>query len=466
MNIPNFFEQKSGRVVIPPFLVPDAVHLWLLLSAPDILDPAEDLERIEVQAGAVIDRHIKRMAAQDVIIKKAKKLSALIADSVVGLVFDQADAVQAALTGQYANKYFSDELPALRQQYPIVDTLTNGLGDTDEVRIDVFPPDHPLTLLYAAWKFRRQVVVEGIPMSMVPVVGGESQGDTPSFTPALQRIDDDTWRLGQPGDTAPVAPKEFKGDIVEVLPKAATIYSDWYQREQAWLQKNLNEQAQKIPDHLYIPAWAQQLQQEHTLYFGEEVSLTNVSHGRLYRLYRNDTSQLFRTTAIQAIKLGLVAAAGQTPTAPSPTAIEEACLNMITRRGETVSLEIVPAEKGDTAPLGESTVSEVLAVRINGQTKIRIAWLKDHPKALGVVSGAEYPARAVLLLRDGRLGAAPFSFKTRQPDLKDIWNSSPIFGIDIAEPSSRRAVSTWAAWIWQGKAAQKKYQPPEKGAGK
>jgi hypothetical protein len=469
------FQRMTETPVEPPFLVPDAVWLWRLLTEPDTLDPTSDLPRIEAEAGRVLERHIERMAAQNVVIKKPQKLSPLIADSTVGLVFDQAAAQRAALTGRYAETYFGDRLAALRQEYAelgeAIAVLTGQRETAAPERVQALiqsalvgqPADHPLRLLYAAWQFRRQVVSEGQAMSMVPLVSGEAQGDTPSFTPVLQRVGDNEWQLGWPGDPAPASPQVFTGEIDAVWPAVAATYSAWYQRDQEYLERNLSDAARKLPEHLYIPVWARRLQDEHDLRCGEqgEVVLTNISHGRLFRLAQGDTEQLFRGTTQQAVRLTLAAAGGKPPAEPEPAEIEAAYLYLLTKRGETGAVQVVPTENGVAAPL-ETPVTAVYAVLVNGQPRMRVAWLKGHPKAMAVVSGPAFPARAVLLpgQNPARLGLAPFSFKTRQPDLTDVWSATPLpDGLDLTDPATQRAVSAWAAWVWQGKAGQQKYQP-------
>lgn len=467
----NHFTRLTTAPVTPPFLVPDAVYLWLLLKQPETLTPARDLPRIEAEAARVVERHIERMARDHGVtdLTRPKKLSPLIADSTVGLVFDQAAAQHAALAGRYPQSYFGDQLPALRADYPELMRIFEQQRDVAlaEARamlrhllLDA-PPDHPLRLLFAAWQFHQEVVVRRRPMSMIPLVSGEAQGDTPSFTPVLQRTGDDEWQLGLAGDAAPVSPKRFRGDIDALLPEIYAAYSDWYKRDQARLERQVGEAAAHIPDHFYIPVYARRLQTERLVRFGEGVSLANLSHNKLFRLTRPAHEQLFYTAADRAVKLALAAAQGQHPPAPDAAEIEAAYLHLLARRGESAELRQVTPEAKMAAPLA-GLPAAAWTVVVNGEPKVTVAWLANHPKAAAVVSGAEYPARAVILSghQPLRLGLAPFSFKTKKPDTADIWSSTTLDeGAPLADEPMQRALSAWAAWVWQHKAGQKKYQP-------
>lgn len=459
----NHFARLDETPLSPPFLVPDAVYLWLLLRQPDRLDPDRDLERIEQEAGLVMDRHIERMKEHDVTLKKPVQLSPLIADSTVGLVFDQAAAQRAALAGRYAQSYFGDLLATLRADHPhLMEIFEERREATPETVLNLpvdAPPNHPLRLLRAAWQFRRAVVIEARPMSMIPIISGQAQGDTPSFTPVLQRVGDELWQLGLEGDAAPVSPRRFEGDIGTVLPDIYAAYGQWYKRDQEWLERQLEEEAGQIPDHLFIPVLARRLQTGE-LWFGERVKLVNLSHNRLFRLSVPEYSQLFHTAADKAVRRALAAAGNQYPTPPDPVEVETAYLSLLARRGEEAILRRVEPEKRMTMPVS-ANAGEAWRVYVNQEARVTVAWLAGS-KARAVVSGAQYPARAVLLngQNPARLGLAPFSYRTKKPDLADIWSGSLLSGFSLDDEAWRRAISAWAAWVWLNKASLKRYQPP------
>ena len=346
----NPFTRMDEIPIHPPFLVRD-------------VDPRR-----------VVERHRERMAAQGITIKVPKQERPLNGMAVVGLAFDQQEALLDALVGEYAVRHWSDVLPELRAAHPALGRAFDAFeGDDTVVAADVrrMVPEilqnlnplederaRALEFLYRAWQLRQQVVVERRPMSLIPVITGDTQGDTPSFTPVVKRMDDTTWRMGWPGDPAPVSPREFEGeDIREVMRAVWTTYSEWYNKDQEWWHSQMRDRAEKIPDHMFIPVWARRLREDNQLTFGpqDEIVVENVSHGQLFRVIQPGGVQvLVRTSASSVVRLAIAAGNGSGPLYPPPPTmaeVEAAYLAQITKRGEHADMVADRATPEHLAPL-------------------------------------------------------------------------------------------------------------------
>lgn len=478
----NHFHRVDEAVIDPPFLV----------VAPHKIGRDENSGRyyLYIDPRPVVQRHVARMAGKGIIIDEPKQERPLNGMCAVGLAFDQQEALRAALCGEYAQTYWGQRRAELEARFPqlkkalaafwgeetdlspveiqrisrdVISRLQgeiNGLANQGQVPdLLLYAPD----FLYRAWQLRQRVVAERRAMSLIPVASGDTQGDTPSFTPVLKRIDETTWRMGWPGDPTQVSPKEFNGSIEEVLPQVLSTYSDWYNRDQGRQERQLKERAEKLPDHLFIPVWAHQLRQEHSLDFGPEgqVRLINISHGKLFQVDLPDGLCFqIKSSPIEAVRLACAGGNGNgplVPPPPTPEQIEAAYLELL---GGQVNLAASEPQPGQLTPLSKDKPQATHTLTVDGQV-ITVAWLEGHPRAKAVVSGSSQPARAVLAIDQAgsKLGIAPFSFSTRAPDLQDMWRTSPIAGLNLADEASRRALSAWLAWVWQDRSALKKYQP-------
>ncbi len=457
----DLYRRMDEVPVMPPFLVRD------------------------VDARRVAERHRERMARQGVTLRVPRGRRPLGGMAAVGLIFDQQEALLDALAGDYTARHWADVVPDLRRAYPALGAAFDAFAGDERVSAadvrrmvpaalrDADPlrdgPARALEFLYRGWQVRQQVVVEGRPMSLVPVVSGDTQGDTPSFTPVVKRMGAAWWRMGWPGDPAPYSPREFAGDDVRVvLPQVWAVYSEWYQGDQERWYRQVQGRAGGVPDHIYHRVWAARLHDGEPLGFGvpAEVTLHNVSHARLFRVVAGERQVILKTSAQVAVRLA-IAAGGQGflyPPAPDVAEVEAAYLGLIARRGEQATMVEAEADTGKLAPLTGVEPDGACVVRVSGpggKASITVAWLSGHPAALAIVSGDAFPARAALVRdRSGqKLGLIPFSFKTRKLDKGDVWAGTPVNGLSPGTPGGRRALSAWAAWVWQGRAGQKRYQP-------
>lgn len=450
------FQRVDGMVVEPAFLVRG-------------VDSTDIVRRLQ-----------QRMAQEDIEIPMPHTVNALNKLARVGLALDQQDALVDALAGEYAQKVWGDKLEALRTVYPanLVDALCGKLElEAQEVHTgaqaaldDVMPTDEDrlaFEFLYRAWQIRQRVVIEGRPMSLIPVIGGDTQGDTPFFTPVLQRQNGSGWRLGQTGDDMPVSPLMIEETDVRVaVRKTQTIYSEWYHKAQERLLGQVQKQAGDA-DLSYagvmVPVWGYLLRTR-SLSFGDgKVVLENINHNRLFRFrYRREDSEVYRhlifeMTPGNAITLAIKTAGAVLPDEfPTTAEVEEAWLDMMGGRGGKAQINEVGFEVAHAKPLdAEGLVSYLIEV---GGEQIVVAWVQ-HPNAIAVASGATFKTRGVVMAKWGRLGVFPVTPKTKKPDLKDMWQGSKTPGLDPRnDPAAQRALSAWLAWLWQQKAGLKKYQ--------
>ena len=462
----NPFSRMDEIPVQPPFLVRD--------TAP----------------ARVVERHRERMSPHGIQITPPRRSQvALNGKAALGLAFDQQEAIVDALTGIYAAKHWRDMWVALYRRWglgDILDTiLADGEASPNRVRRVLAPillelnptldeEARALLFVFRAWQLRQQVVVERRAMSLIPVIAGDEMGHPISFTPVLKRTDRAEWRIGWPGDPHKESPHVIQTDDVSVaLGEAFPLFNRWYFEDQKAFAEVTGRRARtRVPDHIYLVPWGYRLREEHNLPLvgdGDRsgATLEELSHGNMFRLRLPDGRQfILRGDAVGVVRQGMVAGNGRgviSPPIPTADEINRAYLSAITGRGESSDIREVP-EAGDLRPFTDMTSATAYVVSIEGKgtrREIIVSWVADHPRALAVVSGATCPARAVVLLsNDGdRLGVAPISYKTRQPDLANMWATTPVANLDVSRPTDRMAVSSWAAWAWHYKAP--KYLPPE-----
>lgn len=456
------FQRVDGMVVEPAFLV----------RGVDSLD--------------VLRRLQQRMAQEDIEIPIPHTTNAQNKLARVGLALDQQDALVDALAGDYARKVWGDKLEVLRTVYPanLVDALCGKLEmDAQEVHTgaqaaldDAMPPGEggptdedrlAFEFLYRAWQIRQRVVIEGRPMSLIPVIGGETQGDTPFFTPILQRQNGSGWRLGLPGDEMPISPLMIEETDVRVaVRQAQTIYSEWYHKAQERLLGLVQKQAGDA-DLSYagvmVPVWGYLLRTRSLSFGNGKVVLENINHNRLFRFrYRRDDSEVYRhlifeMTSGNAVTLAIKTAGEILPSEfPTVAEVEEAWLDMMGGRGEKAQISEVGFEAAHAKPLdADGLVSYQVEV---GGEQIVVGWIQ-HPNAIAVVSGVTLKTRGIVMAKWGQLGVFPVTPRTKKPDLKDMWQGSKTPGLDPRnDPAAQRALSAWLAWLWQQKAGLKKYQ--------
>ena len=159
---------------------------------------------------------------------------------------------------------------------------------------------------------------------------------------------------------------------------------------------------------------------------------------------------LVRSYPEKAIRVA-VAVSGKFPLLPRSAKVVEAAL----LDGE--NLVKVSPTKQMLRPLNGQAITAYHRRGTHQGQGLSAAWLK-HPKALAVISGETSKLRAVLLKdkSGSQLGLAPFSFKTRKPDMGDMWGRTPI--MDVRQDEIKQMLSIWAFNLWLKKVRLKKYQ--------
>lgn len=400
----------------------------------------------ESSPAALAERHQARLRGEGITVSIPRKWTALNGMAMVGLVIEQQEALLAALVGSYPQTLYGDDLPRLREAYPslmpvIENDSTAGKRDMATAFsqiIRVLPSNSPdviaLSNLYRAWLVWRGVVIEGQPLDLTLPFAEDFDGDILSFTPIVQRCADG-WVLGRTGDIAPVSPRTFPGEA-DVWSEILATLADWREKDEAWWAGQYEDGTAKA-DHYALRAWAAMLRREGEMLFGK-MRVENISHGEVYRFYLPDGKRiLVRSYPDKVIRLG--ATVGDWPDVPSPSVVIDSLVG---------SLEPVTPDAKLALPV---TGQAVEAYRSGGET---VTWLKGV-QGLAVVAG-EKPLRAVLV-GDGagkKLGVFPFSFKTRRPDMKDGWGTTPV---EKSNSDARQMLSAWMIWLWRGKVNMKSY---------
>lgn len=388
-------------------------------------------------------RHQARLAEGGVTISLPRKTAALNGMAMVGLVIDRQESVVEAVCGTYPAAIYSDKLPALRRQYPALSMLFDTTpAPISEVRgvyqdaIDTLAADHPHRLplgnLYRAWALR-QWVQQGRPVRLTAAVFGLTE-EPRSFSPVVTRLGDTRWQLGRAGDVAPVSPQVFEGDTRQAWTAILATYADWQEKDRKWQLAPFEAQASRLA-HFGLFAWITQLRRRGELHLGT-LKVQNVSHGNLLRFSFPDRTLLVRGYVERGVRLA-IAMAGQYPPLPPVAEVETALA------GGPLAVVSSPAPQ-----LGKPLDAQITGA-YQGQD-ITVAWL-EHPVIRAVVSGQDSRVRAALLenKKQGLLGAAPFSFKTRKPDRANLWATTPC--VTTNNDDIRRMLSAWLIRLWRQK---------------
>lgn len=385
-------------------------------------------------------RHQARLKAKGITASIPHKWTALNGMAMVGLVIEQQEALLAALLGNYPETVYGDEIDRLKGLYPALRPMFEGdqaISKEDMAaafKASLNSPDiAALSNLHRAWLVWRGVVVEGQPLDLTLPFAEDFDGDILSFTPVVQRCAGG-WQLGRRGDIAPVSPKVFAGG--DVWPEILATFADWREKDEVWWAGQY-EKGMSNADHYAIRAWTAMLRHENGLLFGN-MRVENISHGEVYRFHLPDGNRvLIRSYPDKVIRLG--ATVGDWPDIPPSSVVIDSLAG---------SLESVTPDAKLALPV---TGQAVEAYRSGGET---VTWLKGA-QGLAVVAG-EKPLRAVLV-GDGagkKLGVFPFSFKTRRPDMKDGWGTTPVGALDS---DTRQMLSAWMVWLWRNRINLKKY---------
>lgn len=391
---------------------------------------------------------------------KQRAGAALSGVAMVGLVIEQQEALLAALSGEYLQKYYAEEQAILYEEHPRLIPLFEdkrvSLADMRAIYLaEITRPEllesrlTPLHNIYQAWQLRQAVVFERQPLNLASApTTALTQSDLFTFTPVVQRVGVQAWQLGRGADRAPVSPHIIEGDVPQVWEEILATYADWCRRDGLWWIKLHEQKAQKV-SHICLPLWAERLKKG-SLSFGP-VEATNLSHANLFKLLFGDGQQVILrkpVTYVTALCLTL----GQAPALSDAAAIQAHYL------GGSLLKKTRPVPQA--AKPFAYCVREAYNLKEENNT---VSWF-DHQSILALVSHPHYPLRAVLMFDPlfNRFGVTAVDYKSRQPKTSEIWASTPADEFPIQRAENRLALSAWLISQWRQRCEKKAHQPGQK----
>jgi hypothetical protein len=331
----------------------------------------------------------------------------------------------------------------------------------------------------------REAILSGHP---VTTLGIHDYTELESFVPILQRVGDNSWRLGVEGQGKH---RDFEGEIWEIWGRISETAVAWYDEDnERWLA-DVKRQAARLPDTIRRAAWGDRLRKNRQvarlegtrvvlepapeedeatgiappgttgdhdwprfLTIAERVGLTRLSGHSFYELswdggLRSRHFELSNTTRNKipfehtelAVRLAEVVAEGERPDPASPEEVEAAYLRRIfnPRKGKEYCVEMgppqpenLPAGVGGT-PVATYQAGDVVVTILHGNDTIACA-----------VAGET----AILLRRDQRRGVVAALQVVRGRVGRQPLMTTPLDELGSSlSPEETRALSAWAAWL-------------------
>ena len=315
----------------------------------------------------------------------------------------------------------------------------------------------------------QQNVLNGVPVSFRSLF---DFADLDSFEPILQRVGDDTWRLGVEGQGKH---RDFKGTIDKVWTPICDTYVEWCDEDNATWLNNLKKRAAKHLDNVQRAAQADRLRKEkdrievngtkiilvterdlqdwpRSVTLGDQIGLSRLSGHSFYELAWGGASHVRRfeisgTTRNKVpfehidLALTLAEVLGQEVGVSSDPATPEEVEATYLRRMKASVAEVGPAKLAEVpkgiqgTPIGAYTVQDVGVTILHGETDFAYITKKDGDQALVL---RRDPKKSVLV-------ALPVVRGRVQRNMTLM--TTPLAAIDFNKPAWIRALCAWGAWL-------------------